>query len=680
MNLTLPTEFLPYLTNSSYVDVLGFTPPWQLDSAWVAQMQERVRQLNSADSSEIREISRYLPNTREAVNLVFMAAAYLPGSSAVFTGPNSDFPWQLVEEFVNPTQRPNNTVLRYTGTYDLWPMFLLDWRISRNANGVARQQSLEVSREIFSWFTEVPFATSRAQVAVELFENILGDPELLKLHTLGPIAEIRRHWQSALPDRFYDAFPEFRGWAETFNWNYQVLSKIHTPLFGPSGPALTEFIARWAKIAKVKTIAPILERYIGREAFDAVQTTFLSDSVSGEAGVNITWQHGFITEALLDGKLELVRIWLGHAQALADIVSGLPGSPKSSGALPLVAFHDDLKRVYTAPKAVNPHLAKLDSLVTDATATNSQLLARPARAEGETDASSDSEEVVAFDLGDPQADLDALIGLKPLKDEIRRIKAEVQVEALRREAGMPENVRAKHLVFTGNPGTAKTTVARILARMYAQLGVLRRGHLIEASRQDLVGEYIGQTAPKVKEITQLAMGGVLFIDEAYALTPKDSPRDFGQEAVATLIKIMEDHRDDLIVIVAGYPDEMKYFLETNPGTASRFPRTLNFPDYNDKELWQIFCMIATSAGFTWDKNLERAFRKLCPGRRRPRTFGNGRWVRNVFEEATSRQASRIISLAHTPTHEEIRALTTADLPANLDEVPSVHQNHTGMYL
>jgi SpoVK/Ycf46/Vps4 family AAA+-type ATPase len=264
--------------------------------------------------------------------------------------------------------------------------------------------------------------------------------------------------------------------------------------------------------------------------------------------------------------------------------------------------------------------------------------------------------------GDPLKDLAAMVGLDAVKQEVSMLAAGVQAEALRREAGLPVTAPARHMVFTGNPGTGKTVVARVIAEVYAQLGLLSSGHLVEASRADLVAGYVGQTASRVAGVVRQALGGVLFIDEAYALTPS-APWDYGQEAVATLLKLMEDNRGDLIVIVAGYESEMAGFLASNPGLASRFPIHLSFPDYDAAELAEIFALMAEQAGLTLDDHL----RPLLLDRLRPlardTSFGNARLIRNALERTIARQSLRITDPAFEG---DIALLLPADLPDSLD--------------
>lgn len=258
------------------------------------------------------------------------------------------------------------------------------------------------------------------------------------------------------------------------------------------------------------------------------------------------------------------------------------------------------------------------------------------------------------------AELDALVGLDEVKDEVKLVANLIRVQNLRKERGLAVLEQSRHLVFTGNPGTGKTTVARLLAQIYRTLGVVERGHLVETDRAGLVAGYVGQTAAKVTEVFDRADEGVLLIDEAYALV-RGSEEDFGREAIDTIVKLVEDRRDRVVVIVAGYPDEMAAFVDANPGLRSRFPRTIFFPDYTDDELVAIFQSLCDKGHYLAADETLAAVRALLARQPRGKGFGNGRLVRNLFERAVAQQASRVVTL-DDPTDAELCTLTPEDIP------------------
>lgn len=263
--------------------------------------------------------------------------------------------------------------------------------------------------------------------------------------------------------------------------------------------------------------------------------------------------------------------------------------------------------------------------------------------------------------------LSKLEGLKTVKSQVCDWIDQIKVFKMRKERGMSVPDMTYHMVFTGNPGTGKTTVARLMAQIYCALGILSEGHLVEVDRSDLVAGYVGQTAVKTREVAQKAYGGVLFIDEAYSLANGGS-NDFGQEAIDTLLKEMEDNRDNLVVIVAGYESLMEKFIESNPGLRSRFKNYIQFNDYTGEELYKIFIGLCNKNQYTVQPEARLAIAEYFDGlyKNRNKNFGNGRDVRNTFESIITRQSKRVARLSN-PTDEEMTVITTADLPFNINK-------------
>jgi Holliday junction resolvasome RuvABC ATP-dependent DNA helicase subunit len=280
---------------------------------------------------------------------------------------------------------------------------------------------------------------------------------------------------------------------------------------------------------------------------------------------------------------------------------------------------------------------------------------------------SSSKEDQGRTLEEVMTELQELIGLDSVKAEVQSLINVLTLNSRRVESGMKPAEVTFHLVFTGPPGTGKTTVARLYGELLGSMGMLSKGHLVEVSRQDLVAEYVGQTAVKTDEVLDQSVGGVLFIDEAYSLTSSDSEGDFGREAVETILKRMEDDRSDFAVVVAGYTEEMAEFVDSNPGLESRFTQTIDFPSYDPEELLKIFYLMANGAGYrlTQDAHTKVWSNLYEAWTNRDESFGNARYVRKLLEMVTRRQANRLASDTSSEPA-ELMTVEASDIPEYAD--------------
>jgi probable Rubsico expression protein CbbX len=263
------------------------------------------------------------------------------------------------------------------------------------------------------------------------------------------------------------------------------------------------------------------------------------------------------------------------------------------------------------------------------------------------------------------ADLERdLIGLAPVKRRIRDVAALLVVDSARKAQGLPVAAPGLHMCFTGNPGTGKTTVALKMASILHGLGYVRKGHLVAVTRDDLVGQYIGHTAPKTREVLKRAMGGVLFIDEAYYLYRPENERDYGQEAIEILLQVMENQREDLVVILAGYKDRMTRFFECNPGFSSRIAHHIDFPDYSGEELMKIADLMLERMGYLFDEGARAAFGQYLQARMKQPHFANARSVRNALDRARLRHASRLFGAIAEADRDTLSTISAQDILAS----------------
>ncbi len=687
--IDLPEHLAPILSGNPHLDVLGSEDPWPIPDGWLQETQQRIREITDDPLGQIGvTLTDYRPGTSCVVPLIWNLATYLPSPIPLWAGTEVHLGDTLLRPWLADSyQSTPRQITYYSNTDYKWYLYFA-WRMLEQ-EPAKRLASLDLTIKAIEVFDTVPHFTQRAHTLTTLFRRALDDPAARQVHETGTWDDLLALWLGLATDAEAEIVPEVRGWTNQLAWSMAGFDAAHDHLDALVSRSQTadEVIVSMALYDAVDGLPAAYAAAVGGERYvelgeilERLRPGFDPDDWLGD---NRAW----LARAMVAGEIDAVRLWLAMATQVAQLTAALPDFTVSTRCPDRLGYYNDVQSIFKPPlKVSNPLAERLaeraarrraaEEEASLSGASNGVQYGQPVALRGDGDDAELDLLIPEVEIGDPMAELDELIGLEPIKEQVHRLVAELKAEKMRIAAGMPVSDRSRHMVFVGNPGTAKTTVARLLARIYAQLEVLSNGHLVEVTRTDLIGEYIGQTAPRTTAKFNQATGGVLFIDEAYSLIPPDSGKDFGHEAVSTLLKLMEDHRDEVVVIVAGYPREMQRFLESNTGLASRFPKTLVFEDYDVEELVHIFWLIAHQAGFTIEPDLAHGLRSLVPAQR-PVGFGNGRFVRNVFEEAVSRQAMRLVETGE-PTPEQIRTLLRIDLPDQ--PPPDKPAPGTGLYL
>jgi len=651
------------------LDVLAAEEPWEVPGAWLSRVRAQLKAW--ADDPEALRPLRpeafpdFVKGTPAAVWFTHQAAPLLTGWIPVLHGEYADLPTELTREFYRPSSRlGGNGHVIYVAPTD-WHLQAIAGARGFRENG--RRHALQLSRNVVGMFVDAPPMAARATALAAAFDRVLADRELTDLHVTGEYDEIAKYWRTdALKDSERAVLPELAGPSAALRYSINSVRDTHARMLMASPDEyagdFAQVLAELILATGVRGIPQSVANVLGDAALDVHKA--LEDI--HEAFTLPIW-HGHVNQwmsrAIRGGQSALARSWGAAAARVGVHLSGvLAKGPWPEAEVPdlttLFRMLDRERWSIIENAAAADQEASL-SAAWKTVKDDEEPKARPSSSGGTLD--DPMPEVVDFS-DDPLAELDSLIGLESVKDAVRRMVAEVKTNLRRTELGLPSHERARHMVFVGKPGTAKTTIARLLSRIYHQLGVLEKGHVVEVDRSDLVGAAVGSTAPMTAAKFREALGGVLFIDEAYSLTPENTPGDYGLEAVSTILKMMEDHRNDCIVIVAGYHREMQRFMESNTGLQSRFPKLLSFSEYDTDQLVAIFELQARQKGMIYGEEVLDKVRTVIPPAPRGHSFGNGRFIRNVLEEAVSNQATRLsASDPDSLTERDLRELIPSDV-------------------
>jgi AAA+ superfamily predicted ATPase len=636
------------------LDVLTAEQAWEVPDAWLEGVRRQLRAW-ADDPGALRPgaFPEFVDGTPAAVWFLHQVAPLLTGWIPVLRGEYADVSAVLTRDFHRPPAwMGDGHVVRVAATD--WPLLVLSGARSFNEEG--RRQALQLSRDVVSLFVDAPPMAARAQALTAGFDRVLGDREATRMHVAAPYETIAQFWRTTvLSDAERAVLPELGGPEAALKYSLDTLRDTHAKLSAAvvddEAPDFSRLLARLIRASGLEGQPAEVGQILGAEGWDVEHALAeLRDGFDPHAWLerNADW----LGLAVGQDERVLARAWVAAATRVSVQLAGvLENRPWPEPEVPdLGAFFEHLDGPPAASAVVAAPVVAAPVVAAEPV---EQVVPVPA-----------TPEVPVVEQSGALGELEALIGLESIKESVRRMVAEIKTNQRRKELGLPTQDRARHMVFVGKPGTAKTTIARLLAKIYKELGVLEKGHVVEVDRSDLVGSGVGTTAPMTAAKFREAIGGLLFVDEAYTLVPDNNPGDFGMEAVATLLKMMEDYRDECVVIVAGYHREMQRFLDSNPGLASRFPKLLSFAEYDTDQLVAIFELQAKQKGMIHSQEVLAVVRKYIPAAPRGHNFGNGRFIRNMLEEAISNQATRLaLRDPETLTEQDLRTLLPEDVRA-----------------
>ncbi|MFF0339839.1 AAA family ATPase [Kribbella sp. NPDC004875] len=633
----LPEQLAVLFEGDPAFDVVGAEPPYVVTPAWLAARKADIAEL--VDRPILGRVSAsnkfFVEGSPLLVDTFYYIFRSLWPPIGILAGGARNLHFLLLNEWRAEKQEVDTEIANWRetpGKFDIpFPL---------RQDHASQVEVIQGSRRLLDLLAGIPGLEVRRKAMATMLDRILGDPALLDFHVAEDRPAVTKRWIEEFgDDDIRQAFPHLSG--NPLDLLVYGLNRLQAAYDGIAAvtpeaerPFTDEVASLLQQIGRTDLPAGLSFSVLGPSGTAEVQKALDASKARMEPAEWRRRRQAWMIRAVEAGAHAEAREYLAATYQVGASLNGMPDKAKPSDQLYLVSgFYKGLRDLYAfrPPKPV---------VEAEAAAPDKQRADAPAS-------------------GDPIAELNEMTGLGPVKTRVHELVAEAKLAKLRTEAGLRLPKPMGHLVFSGNPGTGKTTVARILAEVYRDLGMLSSGHLVEVGRADLVASFTGQTASRVTEVVERALGGVLFIDEAYSLFT-GSDRDFGREAVATLIQLMETHRDNLVVVMAGYPKEMYSLVDSNPGIRSRVRTFVNFPDYTDAELHQIFLQAAEQAGFVLGEGVSELV--LADLRKVPRApgFGNARTVRTMLERIATLQAVRLAAL-ESPTMEQVRTIERDDV-------------------